>query len=272
MRLIHIVWLPALLVACTDPPLPDRLDEPDVAISATCSGGLTEVSVAGTVVDRETGAPIAGANVDITEAWAASQSFPRAGCRLGKTTTDAAGRFGPIKVRPVSAGTIIAMLVTGAGRAPTISDRRVSCLFGSCTKVDETIQAPSEELAAYWRDELYMGGMPYALNRGLVAFTFLDSVNAPASGVSVTRMYDDIIDSNRKPVVLGSEARFIAADGRSLEDSDHRATSSSGAVLIGSDGGTQGYFRVGGDRPQLHWPSVGVIVATGWIYIETGDP
>jgi hypothetical protein len=272
MRLIHFAWLPTLLVACTDPPLPDRLDEPDVAISANCTGGTTEVQVAGTVVDRTTGAPIAGATVDITEAWAAAHSFPAAGCRLGRMTTDAAGRFGPMMVTSTDSEPIMVMLVKGAGRAPTISDRRVSCLFGACTMVDEVIAAPSEGLADYWREELYAGGMPYALNRGLVAYTFLDSVDVPASGVSVTRMRDNLLDSEPKRIEPGSEARFIGADGMTLEDPDHEATSTSGSLLIGSDGGTQGYFRVGGDRPLLHWPSVGVIVATGWIYVETGHP
>ncbi len=271
MRLTHLVWLPAFLVACTDPPLPDRLDEPDVAISASCSGGTTEVTVSGTVIDRQTGAPIAGANVDLTEAWVAAQSFPQAGCRLGKTTTDATGRFGPIVVRPRDSSPIIVMLVTGAGRAPTISDRSVGCLFG-CGSIDETIAAPSEGLAAYWRDELYMGGMPYALNRGLVAYTFLDDAEVPSNNVAVTRMSDTILDERVMPVNPGSEARFVGADGMTLEDPDRGVTTSSGELLIGVDGGKTGYFRVAGDRPSLHWPSVGVINATGWIYVENGHP
>ncbi|MEO7093671.1 MAG: carboxypeptidase-like regulatory domain-containing protein [Polyangiales bacterium] len=277
MRLIHLVCLPALLVACTDPPLPERLDEPDVAISASCAEGTTEVSVAGTVIDHTTGVPVAGATVDITEAWAAAQSFPASGCRMARLTTDASGRFGPIMVKTYDSTPIMVMLVTGGGRAPTIADRRVGCFFG-CTGIDETIAAPSEALAMSWREELYAGGMPYALNRGLVAFTFLDSVDAPASGVSVKRMRDTGLDATNgldldiHALPLGTEGRFLSADGMELEKPDHDTTTYSGSLLAGSEDAKTGYFRIGGDKGIVHWPSVGVMVATGWIYVETGHP
>jgi hypothetical protein len=266
MRLIHLAWLPTLLVACTDSPLPERLDEADVAIPGDCSTGTTEIQVSGTVVDRETQAPVAGANVDITEAWLGDRGFPKAGCRIGKATTGADGRFGPIMVR-ASADPTIVMLVTGAGRAPTIADRNVGCIFG-CGNVDEWIAAPSADLATSWREDLYAGGMAGALNRGLVAYRFETTTRTPAPGVVPQRRMD-LLDSELHLLEPGAEVRFLAADRTTLAPPEQTSTTGSGEILVGRKGNLQGYFDILGDGLGLHWTSVGVIVATGWIYIET---
>ena len=50
------------------------------------------------------------------------------------------------------------------------------------------------------------------------------------------------------------------------------ATQTSGYALVGVAGDTRGYYAVRGVRANLQWDHVGVIVATGWIYFETGDP
>ncbi len=271
MRLIHFAWLPALLVACTD--LPDRLDEADVAIPGDCSGGSSdEIKVSGTVVDRETQAPVAGAKVDITEAWAGYEGFPKAGCRLGTATTGADGRFGPIKVHAGQSDPTIVMLVTGAGRAPTIADHSVGCLFG-CSDVDERIAAPSAELATQWREELYAGGMKYALNRGLVAYTFQDSMLAPASRVTPMWYGQLILDPETHEFERGAEVRFLDEDAITLTAVERTTTTRSGQMLLGYEGNLQGYYNVVGVRSPERWAGVGVIVATGWIYIETsGSP
>lgn len=267
MRLIHFAWLPTLFAACVDSPLPERLDEADVAIPGDCVTGTTEISVQGTVVDRETQTPVAGAQVDITEAWLGDRGFPMAGCRIGKMTTDADGRFGPITVR-ASADPTIVMLVTGAGRAPTIADRSVGCLFG-CGSVDEWIEAPSAELATVWRDELYAGGMEGALNRGLVAYTFETTNATPAPGVVPQRRQDSVLDTELHPLDPGSEVRFIAADRTTLAPPQQTSTTGAGEILVGRKPSLQGYFDILGNGLGLHWGGVGVIVATGWIYIET---
>ncbi len=259
-----------LFAGCLSSSLEERLDEPDVAITGNCSGA-TEVEVAGTVVDSVTGAPVAGASVELTEAWVASRSFPRDGCRIGSATTNAAGRFGPLIVRATDSSPTIVMLVTGGGRAPTIADRDASCLFG-CRTIDERIEAPSLELAESWRQELYDGGMEYALNRGLVAYTFMDDNDAPSSGVKPSRINDNFIieEPEQRELQPGSEVRFLGLDRETLAAPDQVETGRSGGALIGSTGDARGYFRVEGTRSSRRWPSVGVMVATGWIYVESG--
>lgn len=260
--------IPGLVAGCVSP-LAERLDEPDVAITGNCSGS-TAVEVSGTVVDSVTGAPVAGASVELTEAWASARSFPRDGCRIGSATTNAAGRFGPVTVRTGDSDPTIVMLVTGAGRAPTIADRDANCLFG-CGSIDERIEAPSLELATRWRAELYDGGMEYALNRGLVAYTFLDDNDAPTLGVTPARRNDNLFaDPDLRPLEPGSDLRFLGPDRATLAEPSQSETLSSGRALIGSKGDARGYFRVEGTRYGRRWPSVGVIVATGWIYVETG--
>lgn len=264
---MHLAALSTLLVGCIDSSLDERLDEPDVAIPAACTMGDTEVEVSGTVVDRQTKAPVAGAQVDITEAWAGDRGFPMAGCRIGRAVTGPDGRFGPITVK-TTADPTIAMLVTGAGRAPTIADRSPGCLF-SCGDVDEYIEAPSADLGDYWRAELYAGGMEYALNRGIVAYRFQDSALAPAGNVTPKRRQDSVLDTELHDLDPGSEVRFVAADGATLAPPEQKTTTAAGEVLVGREGNLQGYFDVVGERPDLHWGGVGVIVATGWIYVET---
>ncbi|CAN5696374.1 hypothetical protein BH11MYX3_BH11MYX3_23520 [soil metagenome] len=264
-----IIVLPVLFAGCVGS-LDERLDEPDVAISGSCSGS-TEVEVSGTVVDVITGAPIAGASVELTQAWTSARSFPRDGCRLGGATTDAAGRFGPVLVRATDDSPTIVMLVTGAGRAPTIADRDASCLF-DCRPIDERIEAPSLDLATRWRQDLYDGGMEYALNRGLVAYTFMDHKDAPSPRVTPGRINDDFLFEgvDERTLEPGSEVRFLGPDRATLADPGVAETTPSGRVLIGSKGDASGYFRVEGKHESTSWPSVGVIVATGWIYVESG--
>ncbi len=264
-----VMMFAGLFAGCASPSLAEQLDEPDVAITGNCAGS-TEIQVAGTIVDLVTGVPVPGASVDLTEAWTASRSFPADGCRIGTATTDAAGRFGPVSVRASDSDPVIVMLVTGAGRAPTIADRSVSCVFG-CGSVDERIEAPSLDLATRWREELYAGGMEYALNRGLVAYTFVESDKAPSPDVVPAHRSDNFLDTeDAGPLHPGSELRFLDADRETLASPDQSSTTSSGQALIGRAGDSRGYFRVEGTRGTSRWPSVGVIVATGWIYVESG--
>jgi hypothetical protein len=254
--------------------LAEREDLPDVAIPPACFTGAEAVQVSGTVVDFATGAPIAGARVDLTEAWAGEKSFPSNGCHLGGATTDDAGRFGPISVLATLDPTIV-MLVTGAGRAPTIADRNSSCLFGPCTPIDQLIEAPSQELALAWRRDLYDGGMEFALNRGLVMYRYDEpELAGPAAGVAPVRAPDSFLDdAEPRPLEPGVEVRFVKADRRTLEPAQQPSTTTSGYALIGTQAdAASGYFDVEGDRTGMHWHSVGVMAATGWIYTETARP
>jgi hypothetical protein len=271
LREERMKWMLLIGAALGGCELQERIDAPDVAIPRDCSTGATAFEVAGTVVDFQTGQPIANARIDVTEAWAGQLSFPSNGCRIGGATTDGGGRFGPITVMATSDATIT-MLVTGAGRTPTIADRNVSCFFG-CSKVDELIAAPSAELAEDWRRELYDGGMEYALNRGLVLYRFDEATTSPAAGVRPGRVDDDVWDADSRLLEPGAEMRFVQADLATLSPPDSIRTTSSGWTLIGSETNSQGYFMVEGNRSiEAHWDQVGVIVATGWIYTETSRP
>ncbi len=265
MRLASVLWI-AIVPACATSPLEERLDEPDVAVTRDCTGGTNEVEVEGTVVDFVTGEPVPGANVVLTEAWSDAHSFPTAGCRLGAATTDADGHFGPLTVRARASSPVVVFLVSGAGRAPTISDTTVGCLFG-CTRTNHEIAAPAQDLADAWRNDLYDGGMEYALNRGLVAYKFHDVTGNPASDVHP--MYVPSFLSDRCALAAGSEVRFLEADRQTLAPPDRTTTLTAGTALIGSDARDGGYFRVAGERGAERWASVGVIVATGWIYFES---
>lgn len=249
-------------------PPQERLDEPDVEIPLDCGPGTTEIDVTGTVSDWTTGAPIADAKVDITEAWATPNSFPTNGCLIGSTTTGTDGTFS-LRVSASSNGPILAFLITGAGRAPTIHDKSVSCLFG-CNVAPQDIVAPSRELVDRWREELFIGGMNYALNRGLVVYRYHDASGTPADGVLPIYRRDAFDDEGRafRP---GSEVRFIDGDRETLGDYREQRTLGAGAALIGGAANTSGYFRVSGERGSDRWSSVGVIAATGWIYFDSSS-
>jgi hypothetical protein len=252
--------------------LQERLDAPDVAIPPDCPGGPQAYEVAGTVVDFVTGEPVAGARVDISEAWAGAREFPTNGCRLGGATTDENGRFGPLTVSAATSEATIVMLVTGAGRTPTIADRNVGCFIG-CSSVDEVITSPAADLAQAWRRNLYDGGMEFALNRGLVLYRFDEETAFPAAGVRPARSDDSLGDDDGRLLEPGEEVRFVEPDLATLAPADSIRTTESGWSLIGSHTNDRGYFRVEGNRSQTsHWNDVGVMVATGWIYTETAKP
>lgn len=267
MRCVPSVLLLCVVPACATDPLEERLDEPDVTLTVDCAGGTNEVEVEGTVVDYLTGEPVAGARVEMTEVWSSGPSFPESRCRLGEATTDASGRFGPVTLYTRDEWPTVAFLVTGAGRAPTISDTDILC-FLNCYKTQHDIAAPSQDLALAWRHELYAGGMEYALNRGLVAYKFHDTAGKPAQGVRP--LYNPhFLSSSRRPLSAGAEVRFLEADRQTLAPPSQTTTLASGTALIGTEPHSRGYFRVAGERGSDRWLPVGAIVATGWIFVES---
>src|ERR1044071_4747739 len=98
-----------------DAPLPDCIGA-DVRARKT-------VVVSGTVVDFATGAPVAGATVDITTGWdTATPAFPSPQCPLIATLTSGPdGKFGPATVLAGSVfdPSIMLFEVHGADRANT---------------------------------------------------------------------------------------------------------------------------------------------------------
>ena len=269
MRFTPIVLF-SFLPACSSGPLAERLAQPDVAIPAACAGGTTQFDVSGMVVDFVTGEPVAGATVDFTEAFTGARVFPSNGCLIAPgTVTDAAGAFGPISVSALEANPIVAFLVTGAGRAPTVHDKAIGCLLG-CNAPSQTITAPVQELVDGWRAELYDGGMEYAFNRGLVAYKFHDSAGMPAAGVSPIYRHDPFADG--RPLRSGSEVRFLEEDRATLGRIGQTTTLGAGTALIGAPATEKGYFRIAGQRGAETWASLGVMSATGWLYLESDSP
>jgi len=272
MRFAPTVLIAALPACADNGPLAERLDEPDVPIPSDCNtAGTTSFDVSGTIVDYATGEPVAGANVDFTEAFSGAQIFPTTGCLIGATAvTNAQGAFGPVRVTTPDSGPIVAYLVTGAGRAPTVHDKSVGCLLG-CNSPPQTITVPSQELMDVWRQELYDGGMEYALNRGLVAYKFHDSEGNPAVGVTPIYKRDVFSDDERR-LHSGSAVRFIEADKQTLGGVTQMTTLGWGTALIGAPATQKDYFRISGVRGSEKWASLGVMSATGWLYIESDSP
>lgn len=266
MRCMAVTCVGLAVLGCTDPPLPERLDEPDVAIPADCSNGTTALVVRGSVIDIVTGAPVVGASIDITEAFAPSISFPEAGCRIGHAISDDSGRFS-IDVTQATSSPDIVFLVTGAGLAPTIADQSADCLLG-CTSVELDIGAPTIEVATTWREELYGGGMAYALNRGLVAYTFHELDGSAAWHVVPYRSQDSALASSYR-LAPGSEVRFLDDDRKRLTLDGRADTGPSGIALIGIEPNDASYYRVSGKRYMEEWYPVRVMAATGWIYLES---
>lgn len=223
----------------------------------------TTVTVSGQVVDFTTGAPVAGATVDVTTAWDVVGNFPAADCPLLATlTTDAAGRFGP---RAVAAGStvtppILAFVVHDGGRALTLSDAR-TCAAATCD-LGHTIAAPSAAQAAQWRADLGTGGMAAAATRGLVAFTYKNSDGSPAAGVAPS-----VGNLVTVPLTPGPQVRFVDPARAALLPAAQATTSAAGVALIGVDA-TAGAAYLGGKRGAEAWAGVGCLVVPGAIFVE----
>ena len=226
------------------------------------------VNVSGKVVDFATGAPVAGAVVDITTAWDVTGQFPLPACApLAVATTAADGSFGPIAVRAGSSlnPSFMMFLVHGGGRAQTASDLR-SCAEERCNMFI-SIAAPTAAQAAAWRSELAAGGMPDAATRGLVAFFYRNIDGTPAEGVEVTQDF-----STPMPLVRGREVRYLGAgaDAATVLPVAQTATSASGVALIGlgSPGTPDKAIFVGGRRGTGAWQVTGCLEEPGWIFLE----
>jgi len=268
MRLAIVV----MLAACGESdvqPSPDAAP-PDAPAGCTSPQELAEVrlTISGVVRDFTSGAPVAGATVDVARAWS-TRGFPGTCPMLATLTADAEGRFGPIEIDAgpkeglISNGQFLVFLVHGAGVAQTASDAKFTC-SRACTLAPHTIRAPSAELATRWRADLAATGMPDAATRGLVAFSFeeLDDAAAPnveafASGSPFSAL----------PLVIGTQVRYVAADGELAPIADVR-TSARGVAVIGINFTDPDAIYVSGRRGADHWLQTGSIVAPGWIFIE----
>jgi hypothetical protein len=235
-------------------PKPDAAPPKDRTITAT-----------GRVVDWATGAPVAGAVVEVRQAWSAY------GERLLATaTTGADGRFGPVtgNIGPktdVFDSAYVAFFVSEGGRAKTISDVTLSCGFSSCDPVDHTIAAPASALGAAWRTALAAGGMADAANRGLIAFQYLEPTSAPAAGVSTLALR-----SPTTALTPGTEVRFLAADRQTVAPATQATTLASGLALVGIDGigSAAGPVYLGGSTGPETWTITGCMNNPGFIFLE----
>jgi hypothetical protein len=225
----------------------------------------TVVTVTGVVVDFATGAPVAGATVDVNTAWDVEGNFPDGCPPLATLTTDGAGRFGPARVEVGSTiGTpFVLFLVTGA-TAPTLWDLR-TCAASDCGTMDVTIPAPSPSLGTAWRSELSAGGMPDADTIGVTLFQFRELTGDPASDVDPFQGTLII-----QYLASGTEVRFVDDDRSTLAPIAQSTTLASGWSAIGV--GAPDAVYIGGRRNDEHWPGTGCLVAPGWFFVEDQRP
>lgn len=267
-RLLALV--PALACACGGgddgtSPVDAAIDAPPVpegCIAADVRDDKT-ITVSGQVIDFTTGAPVAGATVDVTTGWDVIDNVPAAQCPLlASLTTDGQGRFGPM---PILAGStrnppIVLFIVHGGGRAPTLSDN-TSCAATTCN-LGHTIPAPSSALADAWRTELAAGGMAQAQSRGLVAFLYKNADGTPAAGVAPSQGTLTTV-----PLQAGTQVRFVAVDRVGLAPVGQAVTTGAGVALVGTSATAQAAY-IGGRRGNELWAGTGCLVVSPAIFLE----
>jgi hypothetical protein len=259
----------AFLCGCFDDidPLDDGFEPPppDPACIEAADRGEHSVTVAGAVVDFETGEPVDRADVAVNTAWDIEAEFPATCPPLAVLATDGDGLFGP---ETVDAGSTISppiaiFLVSGAGLADTASDETLDCPGRKCADVDHAIAAPAEDLAESWRAELEADGMPNADQRGLILFQYLELDGSPAEGVEPATL-----SGGAAKLIPDVEVRFLEADGVTLAPPGTAETTASGFALIGVSGEIVDEYVFGVRGEGESWPLIGALDPTGWIFVE----
>ncbi len=214
----------------------------------------------GTVLDFTTGAPVAGATVDLGTAWG-SEPHPR----LVTTTTGADGRFGPIELATLGSDYVL-FTVTGAGRTRTLSDNH-ECEGQLCTLTHRLV-VPSSTLAAQWRSDLAAGGMPDAATRGLIAFQYQQpNSDVGSPGVVPYGLVDAGGDHpTERDLRGGPEVRFVGADRAALLPATQTSTSEAGVAVISADDSSLAF--IGGKRQLEDWALTLCLVENGAIFLE----
>jgi hypothetical protein len=280
IHLLVVLIVSSLLPSCwrDNPDGPEPAPEPDAsppppdaAPPAECIGvdvrARKTVVVSGTVVDFATGAPVAGATVDITTGWDTPvPAFPSPECPLIATLTSGPdGTFGPATVLAGSVldPSIMLFMVHGADRANTASDNR-TCPDTTCT-LDHTIAAPSATLAATWRTELAAGGMTDAATNGLIAYLYKNSDGSPAAGV--TAQLVDVFPAAMHDLTVGGQVRYLADNRTTVTGTSQRTTTTGGVALIGFEAVESSSF-IAGRRSADTWEPTGCFDEPGWIFLE----
>jgi hypothetical protein len=257
---MKLVLATCLLAACApsdpgpDPDPPAAACDPDVRATKL-------VTVSGNVIDFSTGAPVAGATVDVGTTLDGTEQD----CPVEATlTTNADGTFGPMAVELGStADTVFVMFrVHGEGRALTTSDNR-TCPDAAC-ELEHTIASVSAELGSTWRSALAAGGMPDADTRGLIAFEYREPDATPAIDV-VANVIEIGQTGGPRALVPGTEVRYLADDGSALLPPAATRTSTTGWALVSLD---TNLIFVGGSRDALSWQSTGCSLEEGSIFLE----
>lgn len=260
----RLIWMLALLgqgCLSNDAPPPPP-EAPAGCVQASVREQML-LTVRGTVVDFATGAPVAGATVELGTAWEFIDDGHAPGCPLlGSAVTDAAGQFGPLQVWAGSsrAKPIVLFTVRGAGRAPTRSDA-TTCADDRCA-LDHTIAAPSAELVASWRAG-FAPGTPAVPERGLIVFAFSNLDHTAAAGV---RPYTDgIVDVFSFP---GRAPRFLESDRATLAPVEQTTTTTTGVAVLdpGDDLGSS--IDIAGRRGAEEWLPTGCLLEAGYVFVE----
>jgi hypothetical protein len=277
---MRIALLPLLCAGClrlgsTEPsadaaPYIDSPGEKACLTEADRSHACT-VPVTARVVDFVTRQPYTGRpRLDVTTAWDTSPgAFPDGCAPIASLILPASGIYqDPIASCRSRAFPPFLLLVVSGGspdpRALTAWDRHLACAVDHCQAVDADVWVPSAADVAAWRTELATGGMPDAATRGLVLFQYNELGGGTAAGVVPQR--------GGQPLQAGTQVRFLDVDRRTLLPVATAATSASGLVIVGENGGSFEAGSVGGQRGADQWRETGVFFVDGWIFLEDQDP
>lgn len=226
-------------------------------------------TVSGTVRGLQTQEPIAGVQVRVTTAWDLP-GFPDDCVPRATFTTDANGRFGPMRISIGSPLTppMVLFLVEGNGIVPTASDVRSGCAGRApdCEDIVHDIRVPDEVSAARWRADLVAGGMMDAATGGLALFQYREAEDRPAQGVTPRQGLP--VDESLEP---GREVRFLDADAANLLPVGTQTTSASGWIIARLAAPAMAIF-LRGRRNDTLWPPTGALIDTGWWFVEDQTP
>jgi hypothetical protein len=263
MRRLAVLLLSACAGEDATPVTPDARD-PECLDVAERTHACT-VAIEASVFDFVTLTPYAGRPVLAqSTAWDVPRLFPL-GCEpLFLGHADATGQLSLPQASCASIAYPPILFITVEGgapdpRAPTAWDRRLSCdASGTCEQVFADIPVPSQALVASWRQELAAGGMSRADAGGLALFQYLGGDGLPAAGVVATSFLG-------VPLAPGTGVRFLDGDRQTLLPAETGETGASGMAMA------IGLTSVGGIRNADYWPPSGLLIADGWVFVETLD-
>jgi hypothetical protein len=146
-----------------------------------------------------------------------------------------------------------------------------SCTGSDCGALDIVLQVPLASDTTTWRQTLDGDHLPDAFVRGIVFVQFLEADGTAAAGVTPT-----IIEGGtERPLVPGSEVRFLAADRLTILGVTQAVTAPSGVAMVllprpdGIDANDAYGAQLGGNRTADVWAAQQAVFANGFIFMMT---